>query len=330
MLLVPAIYLYIRAVLLTEFRFKKYDWFFTIPAILFAINLLPYYVMPSNEKYVYLIEYYKKSSLRASDGEGFLPAFVFSFIRVAWSLIFIILNYKLIKGFKKSGDKKILQDNGFLLNWLSFLNIMLTCFLAAALFAAIIAPIIKTTFTILNVSLGVFSIIICLTLFFRPKILYGVFQPLPNNDNAEPQGILKQKVTSDVLEEEKSISDFRISQEDGFRYKKLIETHFNLHRPFLKIDYSLEDLVEDVHIPRYILSAFINKEYGMGFREFLNRYRIDYMVANLNRPEWENFTIDAIATECGFKSRITFFKNFKQITGQTPAQFIKLRNNPNP
>jgi AraC-like DNA-binding protein len=103
----------------------------------------------------------------------------------------------------------------------------------------------------------------------------------------------------------------------------MVENFFRDMKPFLNPDYSLELLVRDIHIPRYILSAFINREYGMGFREFLNRYRVEYMIDNLNKPEWQQFTIEAIASESGFNSRITFFKNFKQITGQSPSEYIK-------
>jgi AraC-like DNA-binding protein len=326
LLLAPATYIYIRAVLLVEYRFKKYDWLFALPSVFFAINLLPYYFMPAAEKHAYLIEYYQKSSLRASDGEGFLPAFVFSFLRVAWSFIFIVFNYQLIHGFKRRANKKILTDNGVLLNWLTILNIMLTCFITAALFAAIIAPFIKTTFTLLNISLGIFSIIICLTLFFQPKILYGVYQPLFTVTNDEPLVLIKAYEINESHLEENKFSVTRINQSDGLRYKRVLENHFIEKLPFLRTNYSLEDLVEEVKIPRYILSAFINKEYGMGFREFLNRYRVNYMIDNLNKKEWENFTLDAIATECGFKSRITFFKNFKQITGETPSQYIKTKS----
>ena len=60
-----------------------------------------------------------------------------------------------------------------------------------------------------------------------------------------------------------------------------------------------------------------------GFREFLNRYRVDYFKENLEKPGWKNLTLEAIAAECGFNSRITFISNFKKITGTTPSEYIK-------
>jgi AraC-like DNA-binding protein len=61
----------------------------------------------------------------------------------------------------------------------------------------------------------------------------------------------------------------------------------------------------------------------MGFREFLNRFRIEYLIQIKDRPEWRNFTLEAISSECGFNSRITFINNFKQITGKSPSEYFK-------
>ena len=114
-----------------------------------------------------------------------------------------------------------------------------------------------------------------------------------------------------------------ISQSDALRYKTKLERFFMEYKPFLNTQYSLEQLVSDIHIPRYILSTFINREYGMGFREYINRYRVEYLLQNINKPEWKNLTLEAIGEECGFNSRITFIKNFKQITGSTPSDYFK-------
>ncbi|MEY2902284.1 MAG: hypothetical protein RLY89_1390 [Bacteroidota bacterium] len=325
LLVAPTAYLYVRSVLKGELKFKKYDWLLILPSILFAINLLPYYFLPNVEKKIYLLEYYKQSALRSSDGEGMLPAFVFPFLRVAWSLLFIVKIFKLINRFKEQANKKVLNDNAVLLKWLTLLNILLSGLVIAALFSAFIGPILKTTFNILNIALGISVFLICLALFFHPKILYGVFQPLITSPEEDIREIGKPIKVTQKIEEEDLSSELGISDSEGFRYKKAIEHYFKANQPFLQIDYTLEQLVLDVNIPRYILSAFINKEYGMGFREFLNRYRVQFMIENLDKPEWKSFTLDAIAAECGFKSRITFYKNFKQITGQTPSEFIKNR-----
>ncbi len=79
LLIYPAAYLYTRSVLQGELKFRKYDWLLLLPALLFAVNLLPYYLMPTDDKRTYLVEYYKKSALRSNESEGLLPAYFFSF-----------------------------------------------------------------------------------------------------------------------------------------------------------------------------------------------------------------------------------------------------------
>jgi AraC-like DNA-binding protein len=333
----PVAWLYIRSVLLGELKFRKYDWLLLLPALIFAINLLPYYIMPIDEKRAYLIKYYNSSLLKTSDGEGYLPPYVVSFVRFGWSLIFIILNYKIIIRFKKQASEKVLIDNDILLRWLNILNGLLAMLLAAALFVAIIAPIKKTGFNVLAFSLGTVVFVICLQLLIRPQILYGVYKPtllvgeqdilLPAM-RVSPESVISEDTGKEAINESMD-SAMNISQSDAYRYKKAIENYFHVHQPFLNVDYSLEKLSTDIKIPRYVLSSFINREYGMGFREFLNRRRVEYMIANLDKPEWKSFTIEAIGTECGFISRTTFFNNFKQITGQSPSEYIKNQNKNN-
>ena len=334
LVIAPAAYLYIRTVLKGELNYRKYDWLLLLPAILYAINLWPYYSMPLAEKKAYLAEYYQKSSLRSSESEGFLPAYVFYFIRVGWSIFFIILNIRLIRHFQLQSPGKVVKDNESILKWLKQLNGLLAGLILAALFVAIIAPIKKTGFNLLDLSLGAFVLIICVQLFRRPRLLYGLFQPtadlpvpsllpLPAGENLVNGPTISFEAGMSSIQKT-SISS--ITNEEAVRYKQLVEHFFRNSQPFLKVDYSLEQMVIDINVQRYILSAFINREYGMGFREFLNRHRVEYLIQNKDKPEWKNFTLEAIAAECGFKSRITFINNFKQITGKSPSEFFKAGN----
>jgi AraC-like DNA-binding protein len=330
LLIAPVTWLYIRSVLGVELNARKTDWLILVPAILFAINLVPYYLMPLEEKRAYLAEYYQKSSLRTSEGEGLLPPYIFPFIRGIWSVIFIILNYRLIRNFRKRSAEKVVQDNKALLNWLTLLNGLLGLLIVAAVFVAIIAPIKKTGFNLLDLSLGTIVFIICIQLFIRPVILYGLFQPIvsiPGSGDLQLPGEkstpVNRELSAGVMDISSADNALTISQSDALRYKTKLERFFMEQKPYLNTEYSLDQLVSDIHIPRYILSTFINREYGMGFREYINRHRVEYLLRNIDNPAWKNLTLEAIGEECGFKSRITFIKNFKQITGSTPSDFLR-------
>lgn len=333
LLIAPVSYLYIRSVVLHEYKFRKYDWLVLIPALLFALNLLPYYLMPFSEKQAHVVQYYQDSTFRTLNKNGILPSYTFPFIRFIWSLYFVIQNHRIIKKFLSRATSKTLADNTATIRWIKSLNVMLTALLLISLVSAIVTPIFKTDFEIPDISVAAFTLAICTTLFVKPKILYGLHMPSSATLVREINEIEVSSATSlaenKIDSEEKSVKvkeTTSISSVEARNYKMMIETFFNSDKPFLNSEYTLHQLVIDLKIPRYTLSAFINREYNVGFREFLNRYRIEYMLANLNKPEWRQFTLEAIAEECGFSSRTTFIKNFKEITGDTPSAYLKKFN----
>jgi AraC-like DNA-binding protein len=330
----PLAFVYIRSVLSDELKFRKYDWLLLIPAIFTIINFIPYYLLPAHEKISYLNNNFYNKTQSQDSGRGMLPSAIYYAIRVCWSAIFIFWGFRLIYLFRKKNTTELLAKNKILLNWLFTFNCLLTAVLIVTVSKIFIPTIKNTRLTVADILLGATILFICLQLFMRPQILYGIFKPLPkvaiiNSTPSIPEVLLHQPAPPLICIDNGTVKPEEIAevicsdQAEQFRYKNLVETYFREKKPFLQLDYSLEQLVTDTHIPRYILSAFINREYGMGFREFLNRYRVEYLIANLDKPEWQNFTLEAIATECGFSSRITFLKNFKQITGQTPSKYIK-------
>jgi AraC-like DNA-binding protein len=331
-LLGPVVFIYTRSVLNDELKFRKYDWLLLIPAVLTLINFIPYYFLPIREKISYLnTSFYKQGQIHDL-ARGILPGKLYYLIRICWSGIFLFLNFQQIFRFRKKNTAELLSKNKLLLNWLMTFNGMLLLVWMVTILRLINPSFISSNLSIADILLGATILFVCLQLFFWPQILYGVFKPIStiiiDQEIAESKDIpsvqtLSNTVHSDDMAEDTEKLPLTISPEEQLEYKNLVENLFREKRPFLSPDYSLEKLVADTHVPRYILSAFINREYGMGFREYLNRYRVDFFKANLNDPLWDNFTLEAIAEKCGFNSRSTFISNFKKIAGQTPSDFIK-------
>ena len=101
----------------------------------------------------------------------------------------------------------------------------------------------------------------------------------------------------------------------------------SVSKPFLKQGYSLIQLSDDIGVPRHHLSALLNKVYGMRFNDFINRYRIAYIIENMDHPEWPKLTLEGIAREAGFNSRTTFFNAIKKLTGLPPTEFLERAKN---
>lgn len=94
---------------------------------------------------------------------------------------------------------------------------------------------------------------------------------------------------------------------------------------YLDSDLILPKLAEALVYTRNQLSKIINSESGMNFFDFINFFRVEKVKDDLNNPNKDNFTILAIAYDAGFKSKATFNKVFKSITGITPSQYKKNR-----
>lgn len=71
---------------------------------------------------------------------------------------------------------------------------------------------------------------------------------------------------------------------------------------------------------RTMISTMINNVYGMSFRDYVSKYRIDaakkYMLAN------PNATQEAVAFECGFKDASSLNHKFKDSEGVTPLMWL--------
>ncbi|QBN17725.1 helix-turn-helix domain-containing protein [Flavobacterium nackdongense] len=333
-LLGPLVFVYIRSILNDELKFKRLDWILLIPAILVFINFIPFYLLPSVEKIEYLNKnYYSKIGIQ-DIGEGILPNILYYCLRICWSGYFIFSAFKLIYQFWKSKTNELLDQNKILLKWLFTFNSLVSTILIVAILKVFVPTINNTHITIADIILGATFLYICLKLFTSPQILYGLYLPISTSNKSNLIETIQFQTNHNNETGFVSINDFsgktstkigklNFEQSIQCNYKNSIANYFQREKPFLRADYSLNQFVYDLKIPRHILSAFINREYGMNFRLFLNHQRIDYMINNLDKPEWEKFTIEAIATECGYTSRKTFIKNFKEITGKTPSEFLK-------
>lgn len=99
-----------------------------------------------------------------------------------------------------------------------------------------------------------------------------------------------------------------------------------MNQPYRKSGYKIRDLSEELTIPSYILSAFINQQYGKNFNELINDYRVDFMAGHLSQSlEKLQYTLEYLAKDAGFNSRNAFFAAVKKKTGKTPSEFFGIR-----
>ena len=93
---------------------------------------------------------------------------------------------------------------------------------------------------------------------------------------------------------------------------------------FLQSDLSLSSLSKILNQSPNVLSRVINTGLDKNFSDFINEFRVEKMKELLLSSQFDHFTTEGIAYECGFNSRATAIRTFKKFTKMSPAQFRKL------
>lgn len=122
---------------------------------------------------------------------------------------------------------------------------------------------------------------------------------------------------------------YKKSYIDGLNVPSIIsrlERLMELERLYVDDDLSLERLATILEITPRQLSELLNNVIGTDFRSFLNRYRI--IEARRLLLESPGRSIISIGFDVGFNSKASFNRNFKEITGQTPAEFRRQHHTP--
>lgn len=101
--------------------------------------------------------------------------------------------------------------------------------------------------------------------------------------------------------------------------EKKIHVFFEETQLFLKSDISLEMLSEEVAIPKHHLSKLFNSYLNKSFYVVIGEYRIKHAQKRLK--EDANLKIEYLAFECGFNSKSTFNKHFKEQVGSLPSEY---------
>ena len=83
---------------------------------------------------------------------------------------------------------------------------------------------------------------------------------------------------------------------------------------------TIQTATDEMHLPRYLFSAWLKTTRQGLFNPWLTYHRIEEAKQQLTlHPEWNN---DTIAEHCGFNTRTYFQTTFKRLTGVTPQEFL--------
>ncbi len=303
----PFMFIYVLVMIDKEGRFKSVYWFHAIPFLFATLYLFyDFYFLTASEKISYVKQLQSVGLSYELKIIWILKVFVGP-IYVIWSLI-------KLKGHAKNIAQNFSYSERINLNWLKYvitglgfvwISVLITTFYRIYFPQIQFIPggsIIYLALTAVVFFLGYFG--------FKQQIIYI-------NESEERVEKASEEETS--VPYKKSGLVVKTSKE----YMKQLLNYMDKEKPYLHGKLSLKEVSYSLGISVHHLSQAINEQTGKNFFDFINKYRVEEVKTRLADSKNEQFTLLAIAFDCGFNSKSSFNSIFKKTTGFTPSEYSK-------
>ena len=97
-------------------------------------------------------------------------------------------------------------------------------------------------------------------------------------------------------------------------------------KPYLSAKLNISDVSMKLDCTEIELSQLLNNHLNVNFSNFINTYRVNEIKHRLNQDNLSKYTLKALSEQCGFSSKTTFYRVFKDVTGMTPLEYCKREN----
>ena len=310
LLFMPLSWMYLRGLLKNQ-KLRWQDALHFLPALLFFIDYSPFLFSSGDEKRIAIQNNLQNLNhvLRYQESM-FFPDWFHLWFRNLVIFFYWVLQVRLLLKIYRHESKEIVTENRAWFRWLA-IYVSLQFFLFSPFFLAAFGAKVPY-WPAITIGTSIVLIFTAISLIIQPVILYGIRGWILQPENG--QHISPHTADSPIV---------YISKEKFKGINSQLEKLMTSQKPYLKPGYSLIDLTNDLNIPLYQVSFFLNHEKGKSFHDMLNEYRIEHSRELMLKENNRQLTLEAIAFESGFGNRNSFTTAFKKFTGGTPSAFMK-------
>jgi AraC-like DNA-binding protein len=299
----PLLYMYLSSLTIENFRLKP----------VYLLHLVPFLVICVHRSIVDVVPITSSSDL--SENPSYLFNKVYYSIFILSLFIYWILSLRLVYIHKKNIPYNF--SNYTTRNTLNWSVLVLTLFLIF-----FIADFSMFYFSrVLNIRIPDISLLpLNITLFTFIIIFFGINQTVIYQDKHE----IKVSEPSEKELIDRSRTDRGLIEDtQKEELTEIILQYLEDKKPYLNPDYSLQMMVDDLNISRQKLSYLINSGQQKNFYKFINEFRIRDVKEKLLDHGFSHYSVLGIGLDCGFNSKTSFNRIFKEETGLTPSEFKK-------
>jgi len=293
--LAPLIYIYIKSIFLTDRNFIKNQLFHFIPFVIYQVlYIMPvivnYFIEPNIFGYISYIDLYFNQGLVQD-------AYSISYMYLSLKLFYRI-NETLKHEYSFMNEKDFTWIKNFL--W-SFLMVVLVDLLLV---------ICKIIFGYIANWDGFITVV-----FLIVAMVYLGYYGLTQSTIFLPDFLIAERKTKNniTVKTQKELEDLKIK----------LELLMKEDKPYLFPELTLRHLSEKMDISERKLSMLLNEKMHTSFYDFINRYRIKAAKDKLNSTIFDKYSITGIGFNCGFNSKSSFYRIFKNETGMSPSVYKK-------
>ena len=164
--------------------------------------------------------------------------------------------------------------------------------------------------------------IISISIYFSASKIINLFARMKNRIASLTLMIQKSDIQNYTNSGEK-YKFSKITEEECENLGKMIHDYFEKEKPYTRTDLKLVDLAQALNCSSHTLSFIFNQYLTINYYDFINEYRIKEFKRLVSGSESSKYTLSALAEQCGFSSRASFFRSFKKLTGITPNEYIR-------
>lgn len=304
MLFAPLFYLYSKYITKDFSKFNPLDYLHALPSISLLLVFLILRLQPDNNSIAIELFYEKYSWLKIVYGWLFFALILYYVI----SAVIIVIRFK-----KQIKDNYSFSSYKISLDWLLVMIFLFVILILLIIISSVMYEhgTMDSNVYVFRHVLELFHVYVLSIWGFHQKQLISGFVSETNYDYKVPELAIGKYVKSGL------------KSEDAKNYIQTLIKYMDESEIWKDPELSITKLATQTSISKHQLSEVLNEYLGKSFYVFVNEYRIEYAKKLFLKKESSNWSILAIAYECGFNSKTAFNIFFKKHTQLTPSEFKK-------
>lgn len=288
----PAVYFHIENLTGNNSPFGKV-WKHFIPAMVTGVFMIGLYFF--------------REEIKGIENLLFLKIFlsIFVSLQILHLLAYIFYARKLVAAYEKRLTRYYSSLSKINLNWIKQLMLITSTF--AALILLMYLLIITGGYYEIN-NTADFLFLALIAIIILSIVVKSWKQP---------------EIISGIYEENHKYKTSPLSNDESSKLKQKLEQLLYQEKNYLTPELNLNQLAAELDVQPYIISQLINQEYNQNFFNFINGFRIEFVLEKIQNGDLKDTTLVGLAYDSGFNSMSTFNRAFKKKMGCTPKEYNK-------